>query len=87
MALAGYTLVGMGCANIVPVMFTLAGSQTRMPESIAIPAVTTMGYAGILLGPAAIGFAAQRWSLQVAFVLVAVVLCAAATLGATLRVK
>ncbi len=86
-ALLGYALVGIGCANIVPVMFTLAGRQTRMPESIAIPAVTTMGYAGILLGPAAIGFAAQQWSLQVAFVMTALALMGAAVLGAVLRVK
>ena len=47
-ALVGFALVGIGCANIVPVMFTLAGRQTAMPESLAIPAVTTLGYAGVL---------------------------------------
>jgi hypothetical protein len=33
----------------VPVMFSLAGEQTRMPAELAIPAVTTLGYAGVLL--------------------------------------
>ncbi len=80
-ALLGYALVGIGCANIVPVMFTLAGRQTTMPESVAIPAVTTMGYAGVLAGPALIGFLAQGWSLPAAFVLVAIALVAAAVLG------
>lgn len=84
-ALAGYALVGVGCANIVPVMFTLAGMQTRMPESIAIPAVTTMGYAGVLLGPATIGFIAQQWSLPGAFSLTAAALACVAIVGATLR--
>jgi predicted MFS family arabinose efflux permease len=87
LALAGYTLVGIGCANIVPVMFTLAGRQTRMPESIAIPAVTTMGYAGVLLGPAAIGFVAQHWSLPGAFILVTAALAGATFIGSTLRVR
>lgn len=83
--LAGYVLLGVGCANIVPVMFSLAGEQTCMPERLAIPAVTTMGYAGVLAGPAMIGFVAQGASLSIAFVLVAVALVAASALGAMIR--
>ena len=86
-ALLGYALVGIGCANIVPVMFSLAGRQTRMPESVAIPAVTTMGYAGVLLGPAAIGFIAQQWSLQAAFLIAAGALACVAVIGSLLRVR
>lgn len=87
MAMVGYALVGIGCANIVPVMFSLAGRQTRMPESVAIPAVTTMGYAGVLLGPAAIGFIAQQWSLQAAFLVAAAALACVAVIGSALRVR
>jgi predicted MFS family arabinose efflux permease len=79
--LAGYALLGVGCANIVPVMFTLAGEQKRMSEHLAIPAVTTMGYAGVLAGPALIGFIAQGASLTVALLLVAAALAVAASLG------
>lgn len=86
-ALLGYALVGIGCANIVPLMFSLAGRQTRMPESVAIPAVTTMGYAGVLLGPAAIGFIAQQWSLQAAFLIAAGALACVAVIGSLLRVR
>lgn len=86
-ALAGYALLGAGCANIVPVMFTLAGKQTGIPESIAVPAVTTMGYAGVLSGPAVIGFIAQGWSLTAAFLLAALALGGAGVMGALLRVR
>jgi hypothetical protein len=53
-----------------------------MPPGLAIAAITTMGYAGILLGPAAIGFVAKHVGLTLAFwmipaLLVSVVLCAA----------
>lgn len=71
LAFLGFLLVGIGASNIVPVLFTAAGNQTRMPASLAIAAVTTLGYAGILIGPAAIGFIAHQWSLGAAFVLVA----------------
>ena len=83
--LAGYALIGVGCANIVPVMFSLAGDQTRMPERLAIPAVTTMGYAGVLAGPALIGFVAQGASLVTAFLLLAAALVVASIAGAMIR--
>jgi MFS family permease len=66
-AVAGYTLVGLGCANIVPVLYSLTGQQRDMPERLAIPAITTMGYVGILAGPALIGFVAHSTSLIAAF--------------------
>ena len=82
MAIAGFVLVGLGAANIVPVLFRRAGSQKVMPPGLAIAAITTMGYAGILLGPAAIGFLAQHVGLTAAFwvipaILALVPLCAA----------
>lgn len=85
-ALAGYALVGAGCANIVPVLFTAAGRQTAMPESVAVPAVTTLGYAGVLAGPALIGFAAQGLGLPAAFLIVAALLLGVAAAGRSLRV-
>ncbi|MCJ2022665.1 MFS transporter [Methylobacterium sp. J-067] len=84
-ALAGYALVGAGCANIVPVLFTAAGRQTAMPPSVAVPAVTTFGYAGVLAGPALIGFLAQATSLPTAFLAVAVLLVGVAGAGRVLR--
>lgn len=68
---AGFFLVGVGSANIVPVFFSLIGKQHVMPVSLAVPAVSTMGYLGILMGPAAIGFLAHQTSLFAAFGLLA----------------
>ncbi|MCF5110256.1 MFS transporter, partial [Pseudomonas gessardii] len=85
-ALLGYALVGAGCSNIVPVLYTAVGKQKVMPEHIAVPAITTLGYAGILAGPALIGFIAHGSSLSVAFVLIAVLLLGVAISGKILRV-
>lgn len=85
-ALIGYALVGVGCSNIVPVLYTAVGKQTVMPESIAVPAITTLGYAGILAGPAAIGFVAHASSLSIAFLLICVLLIGVAISGRILRV-
>ena len=80
-SLAGFALVGIGCSNIVPVLFTRAGSQTAMPASLAVPAMTTMGYAGLLAGPALIGFTAHATSLLVAFGLLAALMLIAAVIA------
>jgi MFS family permease len=66
-ALSGFLLIGLGAANIVPVLFRLAGAQTVMPTGQAISAVTTIGYAGVLVGPAGIGFVAHGVGLPAAF--------------------
>ena len=70
MALLGYTLVGGGCANIVPVMFSAAGRQTVMPQAVAVPAITTLGYLGVLSGPAVIGYVAHYTHLSFSFSLI-----------------
>ncbi|WP_095167740.1 MFS transporter [Pseudomonas sp. Irchel 3H3] len=85
-ALVGYALLGVGCSNIVPVLYTAVGKQTVMPESIAVPAITTLGYAGILVGPAVIGFVAHASSLSFAFGLMALLLVAVAIGGKVLKV-
>ena len=85
-ALLGYALVGVGCSNIVPVLYSAVGKQTVMPEHIAVPAITTLGYAGILAGPAAIGFIAHASSLSAAFLLITALLVAVAISGRILRV-
>lgn len=70
----GFIMTGFGASNLVPIMFSAAGNQTAMPANLAIASVTTLGYAGILAGPALIGFIAQLSSLSVALSCVAALL-------------
>jgi len=84
-ALLGYALVGVGCSNIVPVLFTAVGRQKTMPQAVAVPAITTLGYAGILTGPAGIGFIAQHSNLPVAFLFVATLMVGVAVSSGFLR--
>ena len=83
----GFALVGGGNANIVPVLFTAAGRQTVMPASLAVPAMTTMGYAGLLAGPAAIGFVAHATGLTFAFVLLAIMMVGVAVTARALMTR
>ena len=74
MAIFGFVLVGLGSANIVPVFFSAAGNMKHTPAYIAIPAITTIGYAGQLAGPALLGFVAYLVSLPFAIGLIGVLL-------------
>ncbi|WP_052184442.1 MFS transporter [Rahnella aquatilis] len=69
--LCGFALVGIGAANIVPVLITLAGQEKVMPVNMSVAMVATLGYLGVLGGPAVIGFIAHLSSLYVAFSVVA----------------
>ena len=77
----GFFAIGIGSANIVPVFFSLMGRQNVMPIGTAVSAVSTMGYLGILAGPAAIGFISSATNLQTAFGMLAVLSIAQAAVG------
>lgn len=65
-ALAGFFLVGLGLSVIVPIAYSRAGHAPGYPPGAGIAMVTTIGYAGFLLGPPVIGFLADLHSLRLA---------------------
>ncbi|QKJ87899.1 MFS transporter [Paramixta manurensis] len=78
LSLLAFLLVGFGAANTVPILFSATGQQSTMPVNLAISAMTTIGYAGILAGPALIGFVSHWSSLAAAFTAIALLLLAVA---------
>jgi predicted MFS family arabinose efflux permease len=75
-AMSGFLLIGLGSSNVVPVLIRGAGTQRTMPPGLAVAAITTVGYLGILLGPAGIGLLASMVGLPAAFWLPALLLSA-----------
>ncbi|MFG2630982.1 MFS transporter [Streptomyces sp. NPDC048473] len=78
LALLGFAVTGLGLANIFPVAVGRAG-ELAGPGGVA--AASTLGYGGMLLGPPAIGFLADWFSLPAALTTVALLATAAAVLG------
>ncbi|MCX5345316.1 MFS transporter [Streptomyces atratus] len=78
LALLGFAVTGLGLANIFPVAVGRAG-ELAGPGGVA--AASTLGYGGMLLGPPAIGFLADWFSLPLALTTVALLAAAAAALG------
>ncbi|MFF1869113.1 MFS transporter [Streptomyces sp. CB03911] len=67
-ALAGLVLVGLGLANIFPLAIAQAGAAGG-PRGVAT--ASTLGYAGMLIGPPVIGFLADAVGLPLALTTVA----------------
>ncbi|MDI6652994.1 hypothetical protein QMA67_08565 [Gluconobacter japonicus] len=83
-AVVALLLLSAGCANVVPVLYSAVGRQTFMPEHLAVSAITTLGYSGILAGPAALGFVAQSTNLPFALGSVGVLLAFVTVMGLVL---
>ncbi|GBF07336.1 major facilitator superfamily transporter [Deinococcus aerius] len=62
-ATLGFALSGLGLSNVVPVLYGTAGHALA---GRGIAQVATIGYAGFLLGPPAIGFVAEHVGLPAA---------------------
>ncbi|HTX50057.1 MAG TPA: MFS transporter [Caulobacteraceae bacterium] len=80
-AIGGFLLVGLGAANIVPVLFSAAGRQRNMAPTLAVAAVASTGYVGILAGPPTLGFIGHAVGLAAAFWLVTALLALVALAG------
>lgn len=80
-SLLGFALCGLGCANVSPVLISSLSKQTYMPTHLAITAATTIGFAGVLAGPAMMGAVAHYSSLSAAFAVLAGLLLVVAAFG------
>jgi predicted MFS family arabinose efflux permease len=82
LALAGFAGVGVGFANVVPILF---GASARVPgvePASGIASVSAVAYLGFMAGPAVIGLLARASSLTAALYVVVIF---AAALAASAR--
>lgn len=80
LALAGFALAGLGVANAFPTAMARVGILAG-PHGVAT--ASTLGYAGFLLGPPAIGFLAGALSLPAALTTVSLLAIVAVALART----
>ncbi|MCW3478386.1 MFS transporter [Neisseriaceae bacterium JH1-16] len=82
-ALVGFTLMGLGAANMVPLFFVAASRIDGVPPAEGIAAVSRLAYVGMLLGPVLIGALAHAsGSLRIGLLLVALAIGLIALIGA-----
>jgi len=63
---AGFALIGIGAANVVPLLFGAASRIPGMSAGAGVAAVATLGYGGLLLAPPVLGYIASHASVMVA---------------------
>lgn len=81
LAIAAFFITGLGVANMVPIMFSAAGNYPGVASGTAIAAVTMVGYAGILVAPASIGFVAEAIGFRVTYAVLSLLLIVVALLA------
>ncbi|NOV25581.1 MFS transporter [Cupriavidus necator] len=81
-ALAGFTLMGLGAANMVPIFFVAASRLPGVAPAEAIARVARFAYVGLLLGPVLIGGVAHLATLRAGLALVALTMGWIALAGA-----
>lgn len=67
MTILGYMIVGFGACGVIPALYSVAGEQTKMHTGRAITIVSTISFAGFLLGPPMIGYISDLTNLRYAF--------------------
>lgn len=71
-ALLGFALIGLGLANVVPVLFSAAARVPGVAPADGIAAVAALGYLGMMAGPPLIGVVAEWRSLPAGMALVVI---------------
>jgi len=79
--LAGFALMGVGAANMVPIFFITASRLPGVPAAEGIAAVARFAYVGLLIGPVVIGLIAHRSDLRWGLSLVALTMALIAVAG------
>lgn len=79
--IGGFLVVGFSLSAVAPIAFSLAGSAAPGRAAQASSVITTIGYAGFLIGPGLIGTLAELASLRVALGVIAAVGLAIAVLA------
>ncbi|GAA2103422.1 MFS transporter [Streptomyces albiaxialis] len=86
-AVAGFALIGVGIAVVVPLCFAAAGRMRAAAPGQAIAGVATLAYASGLAAPAVVGWIAESTSLSVSFGVVTVLLVGLIAGAGVLRTK
>lgn len=67
LAIVAFAMAGLGVANMVPIMFSAAGHFPGVPAATALSVVSMVGYSGILVAPASIGFLAHAIGFRLTY--------------------
>lgn len=65
--ITSFAIAGLALGNVVPVIISTVAKNCGKNKSAAISTVGTIGYSGVLIGPALLGLLADRFGLEMIF--------------------
>lgn len=74
-------ICGLSCSVIVPIAFRAAGASKVVTPSLGLALVSTLGYAGFLIGPPLLGFVSKAYNLSASFGVMGVLMLGVFLLG------
>ncbi len=83
-AMAGFAVIGIGLATVVPILYNAATRVPGVSRAAAIASVSSIGYVGFMIGPPIIGAIAHATSLT--FAMGTQIVAAVILIGGALRV-
>lgn len=69
-ATLGFMMVGVGVSGIVPMVYSIAGNNTKVAPGIALAMVSGVSYFGFLMGPPLIGYISALSSLRYSYAVI-----------------
>ncbi len=65
--IAGFAIAGLGLSNLIPIVFSAAGNLPGVAPGISLSLTTTIGYSGVLIAPAALGYISEFTGFSILF--------------------
>lgn len=81
----GFLMIGFGVSCIMPLVFSLTPTVSKLPTGSAVAAISTVSYLGFLTGPPVVGYIAQALDLKISFLVSALVACVIFFIAYSLR--
>lgn len=76
MVITGFAISGLGLSNLIPIAFSAAGNLPGVAPGISLSLTTTIGYSGVLVAPAVLGYMAESTGFSLLFAGVSILLLA-----------
>jgi len=81
-----FMITGLGTAGIIPTIYSTAGQKTRIPASLALTIVSSIGFLGFLMGPPLIGYIASVTNLRYSYTLIGIMGVCIVTLASGIKI-
>lgn len=81
-----FMIVGLGVSSIIPIVYSVAGKESKVKANIALVIVSSVSFIGFLMGPPLIGHIAHISNLRYSYALIGVFGICIAVLVSTMKV-